>query len=562
MACAGRWIYLFLTGSMITLLPFCLGLELHTLSYQRCMAIVAFGTALLAGIALFRQNKTTLSITWGDIFVALYVVYGGCQLLFHRADLPSILFSSWTIVVAFYVIARNLPVHSMAPFLGGTCLVQVGIALGQLAGFLPSTHILFKITGSFWNPSQLGGYIACFFPLLAVEVRDCGRPARFVWLLLPLLAVLVLSDSRTAWIACAVGTLYAFRIVPRTKKQIGVVALCAALILFVLYAYKPLSALGRLHLWKIAVGMATENPLFGTGIHSFSRLYMLRQAHYFENNPDDSFADMATVVTTPYNEILHILIEQGIVGITLFAFLCRCFFLRRKNSNDRKYSAVLLAFLVFACFSYPGENMALLAGLALCLGACRGNVAFSIPLRRGFRLIPLVVILVVVAVNASIGRYYRSLSDGLRSSAAAIPLAAYRNEPEALQVLLQESERFSSDERQQALQWLAFHCPSPTSFCDIGYFFEQQGSLAQAENCYRLAACMVPNQVRGNYYLFKLYESNGEEAKACDVALRLACQRVKIENSFTIGAQGEAKRFLKKFNIPINKKMTQSSTNE
>ena len=539
-------IYLALVGCIIVSLPFSLELNSHSLAYQHCMAIVVFCVTVLICIVLCRRYKYSLVVTWGDLFVALYVVYGGCQFFVYWEELPASLFSSWTIVVAIYLLSRNLPTRLMFLFLGVACLLQAFVALCQSVGVLSGSHSFFKVAGSFWNPSQLGGFIACFFPLLAVEIWDGKHAFRFVWLLLPLIVALVLSDSRAAWLACVVGTLYAFRLVPRTRKQVGLVVICAAFLLTGLYIYKPLSALGRLHLWKIATGMVFEAPLFGTGIHSFPGLYMLRQAHYFESHPNDSFADMATVVITPYNEFLHILVEQGIVGLILFILLCGSVFAQRHDNGNRKYTAVLLAFLVFACFSYPGENVALLAGLALCLGAYRGRVAFSVPLCRAMRLLPLIAMLVVVMINAGIWKNYRTLADGLHSPSGEIPLAAYRNEPEALQILLRRSGRLSLDEQRQVRGWIAARCPSPTTFCDLGYFLEKQGDVVSAEKYYRLAAHMVPNQVRANYYLFKLYELNGYPAKAREMASHIVRQHVKIENSFTIGAQGEAERYLKK----------------
>lgn len=57
---------------------------------------------------------------------------------------------------------------------------------------------------------------------------------------------------------------------------------------------------------------------------------------------------------------------------------------------------------------------------------------------------------------------------------------------------------------------------------------------------------MVPNQIRANYRLFNLYKNNGQTEAAYAMALRLVRQRVKIENSFTLEAQGEATRYLKR----------------
>ena len=43
--------------------------------------------------------------------------------------------------------------------------VEAIIGLGQLYGFFPSGHYLFKTTGTFLNPGPYGGFIALMFPL-------------------------------------------------------------------------------------------------------------------------------------------------------------------------------------------------------------------------------------------------------------------------------------------------------------------------------------------------------------------------------------------------------------
>ena len=44
-------------------------------------------------------------------------------------------------------------------------LVESVWGLGQLYNYFPSKHVLFKTTGSFYNPGPYGGFIALAFPL-------------------------------------------------------------------------------------------------------------------------------------------------------------------------------------------------------------------------------------------------------------------------------------------------------------------------------------------------------------------------------------------------------------
>ena len=534
-----------LSGGLLCLLPFGFLLATDTLLWQRCLSAAAILACLLAGVSLLQNRKHPLRVTWNDLFVSLYMAYGGIQYIIHRNDLPGSVFASWTVVVALYLVARNSDTRALPAFLWAASLPQSLVALGQLLDVFPSTHGLYAVTGTFWNPSQLGGFLACLAPLLVHDIRSRKRRLLFLGLSAFPLAALVLSDSRAAWLACLIGTLYVLRLEPKTKLQTGIVAAAVLVAGVALWFYKPLSALGRFHLWKITGNMAADAPLFGGGLHSFPRLYMPYQGFYFECHPDDAFADTATVVTTPYNEFLHILVEQGLIGLSLFLLLCGGFLLRPGEEN-RKYTAVLLSFLVFSCFSYPGENVALLAVLACCMGAFRGRAALAIVRSRAVRLLPVAVPVLALCLNVGVFVRYRILARIVYASTQEIHVEAFRNEPDALQCLALRYPPLPPDKHKRVLELLAARCPSPNSYCTLAIFCEQNGEIATAEKLYRQAALMVPNQIRANYRLFNLYKNNGQTEAAYAMALRLVRQRVKIENSFTLEAQGEATRYLKR----------------
>ncbi|MCD7933434.1 MAG: hypothetical protein LUH15_19920 [Tannerellaceae bacterium] len=47
-----------------------------------------------------------------------------------------------------------------------SAVIQVLYGSLQLASYLPSNHILFKITGGFFNPGPYAGYLATIFPVI------------------------------------------------------------------------------------------------------------------------------------------------------------------------------------------------------------------------------------------------------------------------------------------------------------------------------------------------------------------------------------------------------------
>lgn len=531
-----------LVGIFCCLSPFVFVAERATLDYQ-CW--IAAGAVVLSGGLLFRMGwKVRLELTGTDIVVFFYLLYGGIRFFLDRENLPLAFLSGWSVLVCVYLLMRNVGNRLLVVWLWLACLMQTVLTVGQQMGYWDGLHAHFHVTGSFWNPSQLGGFIACFLPLIVAEWLERRRSVYYGWTILPMLYALALSDSRAAWLACAVGVAYVLW--PKWGKRVrwGIFILIC-LVGAGLFFYKPLSAMGRLYVWRICWDMVRDNPLLGGGLDSFARRYMLCQADYFHQHPDAAFGRLATVVTTPYNEFVHVLVELGVVGVVLSLWIfVACFFLNGGEGN-RKWRSVAVAFVVFACFSYPGTNIALMAGVVACLGAGRGKIVSRLSLSRTGKGVLLAGLLGVIVGNVLITRHYSSLAHCIKNDVANVRVDDLKNEPEALSYFLRKRDSLSDTEKLEISIRIAERVPSPTTFCDVGTYYEFVGNNEEAERWYRWAADMVPNQVRANYCLFQLYKNAGREGDAYDMASYISRQYVKVENSFTLGAQGEVSRYLK-----------------
>ncbi|MFR5871588.1 MAG: O-antigen ligase family protein [Alistipes sp.] len=188
---------------------------------------------------------------------------------------------------------------------------------------------------------------------------------------------IVLSGSRTGILAvAATGLLYAVRrrsdFLRRTTawKKI-VLAATAVSVAAGLYFIKKESADGRLLIGRCTWEMIREKPLTGHGYRCFEAGYMLRQARYFERNPESGFAPLADNVKHPFNEFLLLTAEFGAVALLLTALwiasLIRAY---RKNPNDESHTLAsgAVGAAAHCCFSYllsyrsPGSIVALAAG--------------------------------------------------------------------------------------------------------------------------------------------------------------------------------------------------------
>lgn len=82
-------------------------------------------------------------------------------------------------------------------------VIEAVWGLGQLYGYLPSNHALFKTTGSFFNSGPYGGFIALMFPLVLhyfLRFRQEKQILKYVFLAsgVVLLLVLPATLSRTS----------------------------------------------------------------------------------------------------------------------------------------------------------------------------------------------------------------------------------------------------------------------------------------------------------------------------------------------------------------------------
>lgn len=80
------------------------------------------------------------------------------------------------------------------------------------------------------------------------------------------------------------------------------------------------------------------------------------QADYFHRYPNSSFILLADNVAYPFNEFLHIMVDQGIMGLLFLLLLLHSLF---SFTNDRLLKAALLTFGVFSFFSYSADVLTL-----------------------------------------------------------------------------------------------------------------------------------------------------------------------------------------------------------
>ena len=252
--------------------------------------------------------------------------------------------------------------------------VEAIIGLGQLYGFFPSGHQLFKTTGTFLNPGPYGGFIALMFPLTlhyCLYFRKRKKILRYVFLFVGMVCLLVFPAtlSRTAWgaavIGCMLVVIYETGITDKLKdlyqKYRKRAVLCIALfcllsggVIYGIYQFKKDSANGRLFIWKITALAIQNTSLKGVGLGGFPAAYAQSQMNYFKEK--EASAIEKHVAGSPeyaFNEYLRIFLEQGIAGGILFLFLTSLIICRGIKNEQIGAAGSFLCLSVFAIASYP-----------------------------------------------------------------------------------------------------------------------------------------------------------------------------------------------------------------
>lgn len=273
------------------------------------------------------------------------------------------------------------------------CLLQAIYGLCQLAGWFPSNHSRFAITGSFDNPAGFAAILSLIFPIglyLLTKAKKIEGYLTVLGLLVVTIAVFF-SKSRAGMLAMIASSVVFLLVSTNALHRAMLVKyfkwlqlLLVSLIVsgsVLLYYQKKDSADGRLLVWKVAIEMIKEKPTFGHSYGSFQAEYMDFQARYFKENPESKFQMLADNIKHPFNEFIKVAVEFGFIGLTIFLSLL--LFVLRKiiKSNQEKRGLVLsglASFFVFACFSYPLQYVAVWILLIFYLSMCFPSIKISI----------------------------------------------------------------------------------------------------------------------------------------------------------------------------------------
>lgn len=350
----------------------CLPAVWQTVAYPSVSDVWCYGMVAMLSIPAFcaslraRQWPRPHAL---DAIVLLWALYMACNywLLspypatedFHEAEALCLAYAALRLAIPFCGKAFG------AVWTTGLCLAglyQIYTGIAQLAGWEPSHHYRYALTGTFFNPGPYAILVAIALTVAAAWLYNhkgawtgLSRPDKIfrvtvyaMWVTgLPVLAA---TWIRTAWVALAVAlTVMLWR--GHRRMVLGGLAVAACLGVCA-YAMKQNSADGRLLMTIVAGKAWTAEWLTGHGLGGFAHAYGKAQAAFFTGHPDSPLLSVAGSPEYAFNGLAGVSVEQGFIGMACALTITSwtAFILVRKREAS---ACGYIALLVASMFSYP-----------------------------------------------------------------------------------------------------------------------------------------------------------------------------------------------------------------
>ena len=469
-------------------------------------------------------------------------------------------------------------------------VVEAVWGLGQLYNYFPTKHILFRTTGSFFNPGPYGGFIAVVLPLALhywLTFRQKNRWLGYLSLfsLVVLLMVLPATFSRTAWIAAIVGCLTVLLLNKRFSARIRsywkqhekwcihgliILSLLVAVTGYGIYHLKKDSADGRLFMWKITALAIKDAGMKGTGLGGFPAAYAKGQMDYFKSG--EATATEKLVAGSPeyaFNEYLQVFLEQGILGFILFIMFS--LLIIRLGIRNKQVGATgsFVALSVFAFASYPYQLWQFLVVWVLlsttCTSVSRMNnhrIPYYNWKKTSFYILLLAALCVTSIACFSRQKVFIEAKKEWKRLQPLYTVKAYESltgEYMKLYPALNHEPRFIFEygmilnatgqlEKADTIFTRGLEVSSDPMFYNVkGRNHHEMGEYNKAEACYMNSTWLLPERVYPYYLLTKLHADslNYRPRKMRRTARAVLEKEPKVHSQAIIEMRDEVRKILK-----------------
>ena len=547
-----------LGGVLLFLVPLIANHLINGLDSWRLLNFSSVFFVTIAAILSLSNKEIRLRST--DILVIVYCIYALIRTLFSQTDYTEPLtLLKWISVAALYLIGRLVNKDSINYLI-------LSLALSGVAAYL--FHM-------FSNTGHLGSYISvcltgCICLIFEAKKKKVLRYFSLA-VSIVLLIALVISHSRGAVLGAAVGIL-CYAITSSSYKSLGkptkIIIIISILLMiligsFILYSIRPESANVRLLIWSSSWKAFTAAPFFGYSSSSVQSLYMYWQAAFFESHPLSSLAPFATNHYQTFNEFLHLLCEQGLIGFILFSLIIWSSF---RDSRNPSLKSALITIGVCSCFLYTWDILPIAFLIPLFIGlnvatqrSDSKNVMFSYTIHLNKWTTSLVCLVFIASVSYfsyHIGEQYNRATKELRQFiqigdnqvsdrfSKETEDIVFKNKNMSL-LYATHSYKFTPQNRITVLEQCNKRITVVERLSTLGELYYDSGDFKKAEDSFITAFYMTPDRIIPKYDLFKFYKNTNNKIKAMKWANNIIESSPRLYNAITIEIKHEAREFFK-----------------
>ncbi len=396
-------------------------------SFAFALSVLSIFVLILLFVRSLRADEDPASFApgWLDVFYAASVAFSLISFLAASRSRENFL-QPFMLITGFavYLLVRTCRRRfrgAPATFLASALVALAGI---EAAHGLGQGALGREMKGFFYNVNHFAMFLALVVPVAwavsrlgknkLLRVSGSGVSAL-------MLTAIGLSRCRTAYSALILVAGMAFLLGrlprsgsggrgPRLRRSALRAALAfgaAGLIVVSALAisFKPMSAAGRVLIWKVSFRTALAHPVAGIGYGNFRAVYSAEQGRYFDEGKGTATERLsASPETYAFNDYLESFVESGAIGLIVllpfwgFTLKAAMDILRRGRSSPSAPGASpderlafgaagsVLAYMIMALFYYPSRilPMAILFSGFLGWIAGEGRPA-SERVRRAFR---------------------------------------------------------------------------------------------------------------------------------------------------------------------------------
>ncbi len=519
------------------------------------LAVVGIIMLLISLCSRTSAEKTDLRFSWIDGIVLLWVVCCGLRIWIDsvypvagfalRGVLLFSLYVSLRLLFSSYADANTGRLVAVLIIIGAVCETIMGVTQ-IIEG--ESRHPLYIVTGSFLNPGPYSAYLNLGLVITCClwhrswdgATKILGKKTDdFFWVLILIFTTtLCLTMSRAAFLSAAVCLAIIFWDNIRRWRWylLGVVAIVGRW----LYFLKAGSADSRYIINYMGLRCMGEHPFLGSGIGSFVNRFAEAIAGVSESNPDFNLL-RADVIEAPFNDLLGVGVEQGIVGLALvLAGIVSV--LVRLWRRSMPLCIGFLSLIIFSLFSYPFRLLPFqIITVVMVAYAATPSKGGILPGCRYWTVVfcsAISVLVLSVVARECIKERAKAETDyhliSVMDDVAFIDdyyelLPLMRGNKRFLfdfAKLLATYNRFSDSNAMLRLGTLVSN--DPMFYVLQGNNYSETGDYEEAERAYKKAFAIMPNRLYPLYRLMSLYWMLGEWDTACEYAVHVRDFKEKV----------------------------------